>query len=160
MEDRAWLHSAGNKHHINVAELDAVIKGLSLALDWKLKKLTLATDLKTVHGWVTAQLHNLKRVKISGLNEVVVNRRLQIIEEIVALHDMTVNVVWVSSRENLSDCLTCVPSLFQKVWKDILKRKSTGDGLDCDEPTDVCAAAAPRVCLPSPLCLEDVCSDY
>ena len=115
VEDRAWLHSTGDKHHINVAELDAVIKGLLLAVDWKLKKLTLATDSKTVHGWVTAQLHNLKCVKISGLNEVDVNRRLQIIEEIVALHDITVNVVWVSSRENLSDCLTRVPSLLQKV---------------------------------------------
>ena len=62
-----------------MAELDAIIKGLTLAVSWDLKELVLITDSQTVFGWLIALLNYTQRVKVSGLHEVVVKRRLQII---------------------------------------------------------------------------------
>ena len=50
LEDRAWLRSAEDKRHINVAELDSAIRGVQLAADWNVDQFTLKTDSKTVHG--------------------------------------------------------------------------------------------------------------
>ena len=50
VEDQSWLRPADDKRHINVAELDAVIKGLTLAVSWGLKDITLLTDSQTVFG--------------------------------------------------------------------------------------------------------------
>ena len=35
VEDRSWLRSTKDKKHINVAELESLIKGIELACDWK-----------------------------------------------------------------------------------------------------------------------------
>lgn len=43
IEDASWL-DAEDSSHINMAELDAVIKGLNLALAWRMKKIDRATD--------------------------------------------------------------------------------------------------------------------
>ena len=49
IEDAA-LRAPKDKKHINIAELDATIKGLTLAAEWNLKTVTVATDSKTVVG--------------------------------------------------------------------------------------------------------------
>ena len=37
LEDVCWLHQTGNVQHINMAELDATLKGLNLTLQWRAK---------------------------------------------------------------------------------------------------------------------------
>ena len=39
VEDAAWLRKKDDAGHINVAELDAVLKGINLALKWKLQEM-------------------------------------------------------------------------------------------------------------------------
>ena len=68
----SWQRPADDKRRINVVELDAVIKGLTLAISWGLKELVVITDSQTVFGWLSALLNNTQRVKVSGLHEVVV----------------------------------------------------------------------------------------
>ena len=77
VEDRCWLRPMNDKRHINLAELNAAVDGLKLAVDYHLKEVTLVADSKTVHGWLSARLRNTQRVKVHGLNDVVVERRLQ-----------------------------------------------------------------------------------
>ena len=36
-EDVTWLREKNNYNHINVAELDAVLKGINLAIKWGLR---------------------------------------------------------------------------------------------------------------------------
>ena len=43
MEDASWLRK-DESSHINMAELDAVIRGLNLALAWRVKKVEVLTD--------------------------------------------------------------------------------------------------------------------
>lgn len=44
MEGVFWLHLKNDVQHINVAELDAIFKGVNVALQWKATELHLFTD--------------------------------------------------------------------------------------------------------------------
>lgn len=52
VEDAAWLRKSDDVGHINVAELEAVLKGVNLAVKWGLKSLQVMTDSLTVVGWL------------------------------------------------------------------------------------------------------------
>ena len=44
LEDACWLRPENNTQHINLAELDAVLKGINLVLQWQCKVLHVKTD--------------------------------------------------------------------------------------------------------------------
>ena len=79
VEDKAWLRPVDDNRHINVAELEAAIRGLNLAVSWKAKKPTLRTDSTTVASWLRDVVEKLQRCRTKGLHEVLVQRRLQIV---------------------------------------------------------------------------------
>ena len=137
LEDRAWLRKVDDKKHINVAELEAVIRGLQLATDWSARNVTLKTDSKTVYGWLQAVLKNTNRIKASGLYSVLVQRRLDIIEDLVSVANIEVCVEWVPSQKNLADALTRVP----QQWIAIGKKLSTA----CEEEEKDVSAALPSL---------------
>ena len=92
IEDGCWLRPPEDKRHINLAELEAVIKGLSLAAKWDVTNVQLMTDSKTVAGWLKQITDNVRRVKTKGLHDVLVQRRLQLIDDLVMTAGMTVQV--------------------------------------------------------------------
>ena len=49
IEDACWLQLTNDAAHINLAELDAVMKGINLALQWKVRKLRIHTDSLCVY---------------------------------------------------------------------------------------------------------------
>ena len=49
IEDACWLRPINNAQHINLAELDAALKGTNLALQWEATVLHLVTDSACVH---------------------------------------------------------------------------------------------------------------
>ena len=49
-KDAAWLQSINDVMHINLAELDAVVSEISLAVKWDIKDLSVFTGSVTVHG--------------------------------------------------------------------------------------------------------------
>ena len=106
VEDNSWLRAKTDKKHINVAEMDAAIKGLTLATEWGLSRVVIATDSKTVAGWLRQVLENISRVKISGLHKALVLCRLQIIDDLLKIVKLTATVRWVPSTQNLADKLT------------------------------------------------------
>ena len=61
VEDASWLRSEDSSSHINMAELDAVIRGggggVNAALAWKLKTLHVRTDSLMVYHWILNALH-------------------------------------------------------------------------------------------------------
>ena len=109
VEDQAWLRPADDKRHINISELDAAIHGLSLAAQWGIQRLRLMTDSKTAASWLRDILSN-RRVKTTGLHKVMVQRRLQIISDIVTTTNLELDVQWVPSQDNQADDLTRVPT--------------------------------------------------
>ncbi|XP_067929784.1 uncharacterized protein [Watersipora subatra] len=70
VEDAAWLRKEDDGAHINVAELEAALKGIKLALKWKMKNVQVITDSATVYGWINSVIEDTKRPKVTGLNEI------------------------------------------------------------------------------------------
>ena len=69
IKDVCWLQPACEDKHINLAELNAILRGINLALQWKATVLHLKTDSACVHRWVSDAL--------SGKLEFAQNRRLK-----------------------------------------------------------------------------------
>ncbi|KFD61492.1 hypothetical protein M514_26305 [Trichuris suis] len=129
IEDAAWLRS-DDTQHINMAELDAVIKGLNLGLSWQMKDNDRMTDSLTVHRWLNDSLSGRTRLKtkaatlsewlndsLSGrtrlktkaASEMLFRRRMATILALVEEYNLNLGVTLVRSAENRADALTRVP---------------------------------------------------
>ena len=53
VEDASWLRHKSDAGHINLAELDAVLRGVNLAIAWKLTDIEIESDSRTVCHWVS-----------------------------------------------------------------------------------------------------------
>ena len=113
VEDGCWLRK-DDGNHINVAELEAVVRGLSCGIKWGLKSMRVMTDSATVYGWVNSVINDSKRPKVGGLGEMLTRRRLGMIAELISLYKLHVEVILVRSEANLADVLTRVPKKWLK----------------------------------------------
>ena len=109
VEDACWLRNENDATHINLAELDAVLKGVNLALKWNLSQIAIMTDSATDYSWLNSILTSDRRVRTHGLGEALVRRRLTLLSELIRECELTVSVEKVGSESNLSDRLTRVP---------------------------------------------------
>ena len=109
VEDASWLRKKDDTAHINVAELDAVLRGINLALKWKLAEVVLATDSATVHGWLISTLTGSHRIRTSGVAEMLVRRRLSMVDDLKTEYGLAITVALVKSADNKADALTRVP---------------------------------------------------
>ncbi|XP_065675498.1 uncharacterized protein LOC136091719 [Hydra vulgaris] len=107
IEDPAWLRLTSDTHHINISELDSILRGLNLASKWDIKKLTVFSDSKSTVGWLNAVLKEEYRVKTRGISQLLVQRRLNTIKEIAK--DIRIIVQWIPSELNLADRLSRIP---------------------------------------------------
>ena len=114
IEDMAWLQNKDTALHINVAELTAVVRGIALALKWGAQDLTIAMDSASVHWWLSAMRSEERRIKVRGDSEMLVRRRLELIEETLKAYSVKWQVRRVTSEENLADSLTRVPKAWLK----------------------------------------------
>ena len=74
-EDGTWMLKKIDYNHINVAELEAVMKGINLCVNWGLKNIIVKTDSATVEGWLKTTLSEERRVKTKGAAEILVFSR-------------------------------------------------------------------------------------
>jgi transposase InsO family protein/ribonuclease HI len=108
VEDAAWLRKTSDFAHINVAELEAVLKGLNLALKWKMTTVEIVTDSATVLGWLRCTVTEDHRIKTHGAAEMLIKRRLAVFKELVSEFGLTVTVTLTRSESNRADALTRV----------------------------------------------------
>ena len=109
VEDCSWLRPVDDPTHINVSELNAVVKGINLALRWGCTRIRLHTDSSTCKAWLDAQISGSKKVKTKGMAEMLVRRRLSLIGELIEEYGLHILVDLVPSQKNISDPLTRVP---------------------------------------------------
>lgn len=107
-EDACWLRKKGDGSHINVAELEAVIKGLNLGLAWGLRDIEVMCDSATVCGWLSSVIVDSHRPRVCGLSEMLVKRRLSIVADLIDAYSLKLEVVYVRSHMNKADSLTRV----------------------------------------------------
>lgn len=119
IEDACWLRSQHERDgHINMAELDAVLKGMNIAMSWNMKTIHLKTDSLTVYHWISDALTGKARIKTKAASEMLIRRRVGVFKALVEEYSLNVDVQLVSSSENLSDELTRVPSRWLKMGND------------------------------------------
>jgi hypothetical protein len=100
VEDATWLRKEKDPMHINLAELDSVVKGVNLALRWGVRKLEVKTNSATVFGWIKSILTNDHRIRTRGLGEALVIRRLSLLKSIIIEYEMKLSIDLVNSCFN------------------------------------------------------------
>ncbi|KFD46672.1 hypothetical protein M513_12440 [Trichuris suis] len=108
IEDGVWLRP-NDARHINMAELDAVIKGLNLAIAWRMRTIELMTDSAAVHRWLSDGLSGKARLRTKAANEMLIRRRIETVVALVREYQLTMTVTLVRSMEDKADRLTRVP---------------------------------------------------
>ena len=114
IEDGAWLRKADDNTHINLAELNAVVKGVNLAMKWNPQDVAIMTDSAAVYSWMSSMQKKDKRIKVSGLSEMLVRRRLSILLETLEAYNVQWNVFLVPTTKNKADDHTRVPKHWLK----------------------------------------------
>ena len=109
VEDACWLRPAGDTQHINLAELDAVLRGVNLALQWQAKVLHVKTDSACVHRWISDTLTGRARLTTKAASEMLIRRRLNTLADLVSEYKLSIDVTLVRSNDNRADRLTRVP---------------------------------------------------
>ena len=108
VEDGCWLRP-NDGTHINIAELDAAIKGVNLAILWGMSHIQLMTDSRTVYHWVTDTLSGKARCNTKAASEMLIRRRLSTLKMLAEEYRLTIDVQSVTSGGNRADVLTRVP---------------------------------------------------
>ena len=99
-------------NHINVAELDAVLKSINLAIKWGLREIEIRTDSAMVLSWVTSTVEKSGRIRTKSAGEVIVKRRLGILGELISEFKLQIKAVFVPSERNKADA----PTWIKKQW--------------------------------------------
>lgn len=114
VEDASWLRPVEDAMHINVAELDASIKGINMALRWDLREIVLHTDSRTCAGWLRAIVDKQGKIHTRGMAEMLVRRRLAVLRELIDQYKLAITVRLVASEKNCADVLTRIDRTWVK----------------------------------------------
>ena len=126
-EDACRLRLTNDAQHINLAELDAVLKGINLALQWNCKIMLLRTDSVSVYRWVEDTLTGKTRVRTKATSEMLLRRRLETIKSLVEEYGLSMEVDLIPSIQNLEDPMTRVPQR----WLERMKSATEPVPLTC-----------------------------
>ena len=118
--DACWLRPEKDSQHINLTELNAIIKGINLAVVWKKTTLHLFTDCACVHKWISDTLTGKARVQTKAACKILIRWRLDTIIKLVKEYALSMNVSLVKYSQNKADRLTRVPQR----WLDAIKRNT------------------------------------
>ncbi|KAF4704861.1 hypothetical protein FOZ63_027328, partial [Perkinsus olseni] len=115
VEDSTHLRKPGDRRHINLAELDALVRGLQLvekyirALSWTTRlPLTICCDNSSAVSWVTRHLQKHWRA-VGGLNATLVENRLRVLRDTATALRLDITVRHVDSASNIADPLSRIP---------------------------------------------------
>ena len=134
VEDASWLRAESKASmHINMAELDAALSGINMAVAWGVKTIDLRTDSATVHRWIADALSGRARLRTKAHGELLIRRRIEIVKQLVDELQLAVTVGLVRSAENPADQLTRVPNNWLQAARQPAQRvAAAGDRAPCD----------------------------
>ncbi|XP_045101323.1 uncharacterized protein LOC123498225 [Portunus trituberculatus] len=117
IEDACWIRR-DESSHINMAELDAAVRGVNLAIAWGMRTIDLRTDSATVYRWIDDALSGRARLRTKAHGEMLIRRRIDVIRQLVTELELVMSVTLVRSSENRADALTRVPGEWVRGDKD------------------------------------------
>ena len=136
-EDAAWLQKKDDASHINVAELDAVLKGVNLALKWELRDVHLKTDSSTVVSWVKLVVTNERKVKTKGAAEMLVKQRLGLLEDLIQEFGLKLRLSFVFSEKNKADILIRVRKTWLRVSEHLVEGVAAANYLENPDSSEL-----------------------
>ena len=74
IEDACWLQLIKNTQHINMVELDAILRGINLTLKKQVTVLYLNTDSLCIHHWVTNALMRMSHLNTKSASEMLIRQ--------------------------------------------------------------------------------------
>ena len=148
VEDASKLRSESKSAmHINMAELDAALTGINMAVAWGVKVIDLRTDSATVHRWIDDAVTGRARLRTKAHGELLIRRRIEIIKQLVEELQLSITVGLVRSADNPADALTRVPKNWLHPVKEPAQCAAAVGGrdpreteLDADPETDLARA--------------------
>ena len=126
-EDACWLQPTNNAQHINLAEFNAALRGINLALQWKCKVMLLKTDSVSMYHWLVDTLTGKTRVRTKATSEMLLRQRLETIKSLVEVYGLSMDVALIPSIQNLADPMTQVPQR----WLERMKSATEPVPLTC-----------------------------
>ena len=99
IKDMCWLQQESDTQHIILMELDAVIRGVNLAVHWNAKFLHLKTYSLFVNWWLTNTLIGKAKVSIKSESKMLIWRHLDIFLELVREYALVVDIMLVRSNQ-------------------------------------------------------------
>lgn len=134
VEDASWLRPESKAAmHINMAELDAALSGINMAVAWGVKIIDLRTDSATVHRWIDDALSGRARLRTKAHGELLIRRRIDIIKQLVEELQLSVTVGLVRSADNPADTLTRVPKNWLHAKKGLAQHVAAAGDRDLSE---------------------------
>ena len=133
VEDASWLRKKNDANHINVAELESVLKGVNMAANWGISNLKIMTDSATVYSWLRSTFDDTERVKMHGMSEILVKRRLCLLKEIRDEVFENVYVELIPSQKNKADALTRVEKKWMRRHQTCLVARTQNKNVPQDE---------------------------
>ena len=109
IEDASWLRKKNDISHINMSELDAMMKGINMAVKWNPSCIELITDSATVFGWLKSVIEKSHNIQSKAMGELLIKRRLQILEEMMQITGIPITPILIPFHKNKADALTRVP---------------------------------------------------
>ena len=107
-------------HNINMAELDAVLRGINFVLQWKAAT-HLFTDSACVHRWLSDSLTGKARLATKAANEMLIRRRLDTFVALIHVYNLSIDVSLVRFDGIRVDPLTRVPLRWLHNIKEIVE---------------------------------------
>ncbi|EER05444.1 gag/pol/env polyprotein, putative, partial [Perkinsus marinus ATCC 50983] len=147
-EDRAWLRDRDCKRHINILEVEAVLRGLGIVIDYMQAiciarcSLTIRTDNMSVVAWLSRSTSR-HWTKIHGLFRNAIESRIQLIHDVCKNYHIVFTVEHVSTSANIADGPSRLPQTLSRELLGLVKEYSSTDSTPC---VDVIAIQAPSTC--------------
>ena len=139
IEDGSWLRPESQAAlHINMAELDAALSGVNLAIAWGATTIELRTDSATVAKWIDDALSGRSRLRTKAHGEMLIRRRIDVIRQLVQEYHLSMSVNLVRSADNPADELTRVP----QAW--LREVSATDEASETGPSPTVAAVVDPR----------------
>ena len=78
VEDAGWLRPESKATaHINIAELDAALSGVNMAVAWGISNIDLRTDSATVRKWIDDAQSGRSRLRTRAHSEMLIRWRIE-----------------------------------------------------------------------------------
>lgn len=101
IKNACWLCPVNDVQHINMVELDAMLKGIKLTLEWETDVFYLKINSLLVYPWISDTLISKGRLKIKATIEMLIRTRNTLSAQ-MKKYNFFIDILLVNTKQNLT----------------------------------------------------------